>query len=258
MLVLGLLIYGVWILVAYLNVSRLVLLPTRLPETYPFQFDQAFQEVWLTDAKGEVHALYFPSSTEEVKGLILYFHGNADDLQRWGKHAGDFTGRGYDILMVDYPGFGKSVGKPSEQGLYRAAELAYSWAESRYEKEEIILYGRSMGSGPASYLATHHEAKSLMLETPFYSINDITHKRFPILFPMEIPFKVPVYENLANRTMEKAYIFQGTDDRIVPLSSAERLKPFLKTSDDFFLIPGGQHKNLARFDEYQTALDSLL
>ena len=58
--------------------------------------------------------------------------------------------------------------------------------------------------------------------------------------------------------MEKAYIFQGTDDRIVPLSSAERLKPFLKTSEDFFLIPGGKHKNLARFDEYQTALDSLL
>lgn len=258
MLLAGIFIYGLWLLVAYQNVSRLVLLPTRLPASYPFQFDQPFQETWMVDEKGGVHGLFFPTDHALKKGLILYFHGNADDLQRWGKHAGDFTSRGYDILMVDYPGFGKSTGKPSEKGLYRAAELAYTWAEGKYPKEDIILYGRSMGSGPASYLATHHKARSLMLETPFYSMNDITHKRFPLLFPLEIPFKVAVHENLANRTMEEAYIFQGTDDRVVPLRSAERLKPFLKQAEDFFLIKGGQHKNLSHFDTYQTALDKVL
>ena len=75
---------------------------------YWYEFKGDFEEMWFTpEANVKINALYFKTDSTKRKGLIVYFHGNADDLRRWGKHAVDFTKNDYDILMIDYRQFGK-------------------------------------------------------------------------------------------------------------------------------------------------------
>jgi len=249
--------YGLLILLSYIFQDKFVFLPTQLESDYRFSFEGNYSEIFLGDEDEKINGIFF-SSQGESNGLILYFHGNADDLQRWGMYSSDFTQLGYDILMIDYPGYGKSKGKPSEASFYKSADLAYAWASGRYASEKIIIYGRSIGCGPASYLATKKLSQKLILETPFYSMRDVVSRRFPAIFPYQLKNRFPVYEYLQQRKTEEAYIFQGTEDEIVPYASAVKLKPFLPDTTHFITIEGGKHKNLAEFPLYHDALREIL
>lgn len=251
------LVYGLIVLLSYVFQDKMVFLPTQLQAQYDFTFEEPYEEIFLGEGSEKVHGIFFPKQNKS-RGLILYFHGNADDLQRWGKYAPDFTRLGFEIMMIDYPGYGKSGGTPSEAAFYKSAELAYAWAVRRYAPTDIIIYGRSIGCGPASYLATQQEGQKLMLETPFYSMRDVVSRRFPAMFPYPLKNRFPVFEHLQNRKIEQAYIFQGTEDEIVPYASAIKLKPFLPDTSHFVTIEGGKHKNLAEFSDYQEALRAFL
>ena len=106
----------------------------KLTQDYIFKFDpdpkqEPFQEYFIQTDDGEtLNALLFKTKLRS-KGLILYFHGNADNLQRWGKYSVDFTRLGYDILMMDYRGYGKSTGKPTERDLYKDALTVLRWSD---------------------------------------------------------------------------------------------------------------------------------
>ena len=105
----------------YLFQEELIFQPKKLERNYTFHFNQPSQEYFIPTKDGEtLNALFFPSPTSS-KGFILYFHGNAGNLQRWGEYAVDFTRLGYDILMIDYRGYGKSTGSPDELKLYEDA-----------------------------------------------------------------------------------------------------------------------------------------
>ncbi|MEM6800613.1 MAG: alpha/beta hydrolase [Bacteroidota bacterium] len=251
------LLYGLIILLSHVFQDKMLFLPTRLSAQYNFEFEENFEEV-LLDRKGQLlDAVFFPQK-DSSRGLILYFHGNADDLQRWGRYAVDFTHLGFEVMMIDYPGYGKSEGKPSEKAFYESAKLAYDWAREKYTAEDIIIYGRSIGSGPASFLATQEDARMLILETPFYSMRDVLDRRFPTIFPFDLKHEFPVNQHLERRKMEEAYIFQGTEDETVPYASAIKLRPLLADESHFITIEGGKHKNLAEFEEFHTALEKIL
>ena len=190
--------------------------------------------------------------------VILYFHGNADNLSRWGQYAPELMAHGYDVIMIDYRGFGKSTGEATEQNMYSDAHLFYEYASQCYDKENIVLYGRSIGTGVVSELASNVCSKKVILETPFYSIEDIIDKRFPLLWvPGELHFK---FENgkKINQIVSPVHIVHGTKDRVVPLESALELKAHLKESDSFTIIEQGKHKNLSEFQQYHEFLSSIL
>ena len=224
-----------------------------------FAFDAMHREVFLDDPAGEaqIHGLFFPADGPSL-GLVLYFHGNSGNLQRWGKYATDFTRLQYDFFAVDYPGYGKSGGKPSEESFYRCAESAYKWAAGKYPENKIVLYGRSIGSAPASYLAAQFPARQLILETPFHSFGDLSRRNiFLKLFPVPPRQQFPVNEFLSQAGCAKA-LFHGTKDRVVPMASALRLKPLIEKPDNFIVIPGGKHRNLSEFPQYHNELQRLL
>jgi len=132
-----------------------------------FQFDQPFEEYFIKTPDGEtLNALLF-KSPNTPKGFILYFHGNAGNLQRWGNYAIDFTELDYDILMVEYRGYGKSTGTPSEVDFYADAQVVLDWAKANIPFSRLIIYGRSLGSGVATQLAIKNSPDLLILETPF-------------------------------------------------------------------------------------------
>lgn len=242
----------------YLLQRFIVFQPRRLPAGHVFAFDRPFEEIFITTGDGvKINALYFPTQLDR-RGTILYFHGNAGNLQRWGRYHTDFTNRGYDLLMIDYRGYGKSGGRPSEQGLYLDGEAAYRWLRKRVPPDQLLLYGRSLGSGVACYLAGRFEARMLLLETPFDSVTGALRKRFPFFFfPFRMKHDFPNHDHLKNAGMP-VYIFHGARDEIVPYASARRLEPLLDDPSCFTTIQKGMHKNLRRFAAYQRALDDIL
>ncbi len=252
-------IFASTLLVAfYMFQEKLIFQPTQLKADYAFKFNHTFQEFTIPTTDGEqINALLF-SPANASKGLILYFHGNAGNLQRWGEYAIDFTQLGYTVLMIDYRGYGKSTGTPGEKEFYQDANIVFTWARQHLSFTKIIFYGRSLGAAVASQLATQHTPNLLILETPFDELAGVVSaplkamlKWIPLRYQFSNKEHLPL---IACRKM----IFHGTNDWVVPLRSAEKLKPLLTPSDQFFLIDGGSHRNLREFDAYHKHLAEVL
>jgi uncharacterized protein len=252
----GVLVYLLLCVGFYLWQDKILFQPQSLTPDYSFSFAQPVKEYFIpTEDGNRLHALFFHSS-QPSRGLVLYFHGNADNLQRWGEYAIDFTNIGYDVLMLEYRGYGKSSGIPGKENFYSDAEWVQAWAQKNIPYSRLIIYGRSMGSAVASHLASVVTPDLLILETPFDEIKTV-HPLIRIfsLFPPRNNFSNK--ENISKVTCRKVLI-HGTSDWIVPLSSALRLKPLLTETDLFVVIEGGGHKNLRDFDLYhQTLIQAL-
>lgn len=234
----------------YLFQEKIVFQSVQLPNDYTFIFDQKFEEYNIPTADGEtLNALLFKTD-QPAKGLILYFHGNADNLQRWGNYAVDFTNLGYDILMTDYRGYGKSTGSPNEEVLYNDAQTILTWSRTNSKYDRLVIYGRSLGSAIASNLATTANPDLLILETPFEKLSGALY-----FFPSRYDF--PNNAFIPKVTCRKVLI-HGTDDWVVPLTSAAKLKPFFNTHDRFVIIEGASHNNLREFTEYHETLKEVL
>lgn len=239
--------------------KKAIFRPVRLAADYRFQFPEPFEEHYFATPDGQrLNGLFFPASGISGRGVVLYFHGNRDNLQRWGAMHRDFTALGYDFFAPDYRGYGKSTGEPEEKTLYADALLIYKWLRKKYAPEEIVLYGRSLGSGMACYLAAQVPVKMLILETPFDNIRGVltSHLRKNDL-PFEPAFEFPNHSFL-EKTTAPVLIIHGTRDRVVPYSSAARLKLCLKPGDEFVTIEGGSHNNLSSFEKYRERLQHWL
>ncbi|MFZ1806908.1 MAG: alpha/beta fold hydrolase [Cyclobacteriaceae bacterium] len=238
--------------------NKVIFQSTPTSHNYQFKFSQPFQEYFIETNDGvELDALLFKSSTPS-KGLIFYTHGNADNLQRWGTYAVDFTALGYDVLMYDYRGYGKSEGKSNPNNLYNDSFEVYNWAIQEFDPPKIILYGRSLGSTVASQLATKVSSDILILETPFAEFEDVVYWPLqPALYLFPNDLSLSNTQSLAKVTSPK-FIFHGTNDWVVPLSSAEKLIPLLDQPDNFIIIEGAGHKNIRDFELYHTQLKEIL
>lgn len=249
--------YSIIVSFFYSVQQKLIFRPDSLPKDHIFLFDNHYEELNLKHNNGEeINGLYFPS--EDSKAVIIYFHGNSKNLQHWGKYLPDVIDRGFDVLAIDYRGYGKSDGLASEENMYEDGLLAYNWAKNNFPDKELILWGRSLGTAVASHLSISNNAGKLILETPFYNMPELVKTRFPLfLIPVELKYKFPNDTNIANNNIT-TYIIQGTKDNIVPLKSAKKLQKILETDDHFFTIKGAGHKNLHEFNDYHSVLDEIL
>lgn len=193
-----------------------------------------------------------------ARGVVLYFHGNKKNISRYARHASCFTDKGYEVWMLDYPGYGKSTGKLTEQKLYDYALVFYKLARSRYRPSQIILYGKSLGTAIAAELAAVRDCRRLILEAPYYSLSSLASHYLPI-YPIRsmLHYRFPTNEYLPSVTAPIT-IFHGNRDGIIPYSQAQRLQPLLKPGDEFITIDGGSHNRLGDFPLFRRKLDSLL
>jgi uncharacterized protein len=234
--------------------DKMIFQSTKLNASHKFVFKQTCDEYFIkTPDSAQLNALHFKTE-KPCKGFVLYFHGNADNLQRWGKYAADFTDLGYDILMVDYRGYGKSTGKPNEKALYEDASTVWQWAKDKFQYDRWVIYGRSLGSAVATHLAQQVKPDILGLETPFANLR---FTRLARIMPLKLKYKFSNLNHLQGISCKK-YIFHGTRDWVVPLRSALQLKPLLSEQDAFIIIEKGGHKNLNEFELYRVKLAELL
>lgn len=239
--------------------EKILFHPTTINSDSAYHFSEPFTEeniFW--DAQTKFNLVRFSVPDSLKKGLVIYFHGNRDNITRYALFAKNFTKNGYEVWMPDYPGFGKSTGELTEQILYDEALQVYKMARIQYQPEQIILYGKSIGTGIAAELASVRDCKRLILETPYYSITSLT-RTLAWMYPLELllHFSFPTHTYLSKVTAPIS-IFQGTADFVVPYFNAKRLQKKLKPRDEFITLIGGSHHNLNTFPLMQKKLDSLL
>ena len=242
----------------YFLQEKFIFLPTKLERDYTYEFTQPFEELFLTTADGaELNGIHF--TLDNPKGIIVYYHGNAGDLARWGEIGSYFLQFGYEVLIMDYRTYGKSTGTLSEEALLQDAVLFYEKAKATFSEEEIIIYGRSLGTSMASYVAAHNSPSKLILETPFYSLEDLVGERFPYI-PLKslLRYKFRTNDFLSDVSCPVT-IVHGTEDSIVPYESGEKLfKTLPGKQGTLITVPGGEHNDLINFREYREAIQTLL
>ena len=245
--------------------EKVVFLPVPLNPQHEFCFDVDFDEyLWDTPFEGKINVLHF--KIEKTKGIILYFHGNADNLHRWGKIAAEFTNFGYDVLAMDYRGYGKSTGPRNEKFLYADAQFLYDFAKQHYGEENIIVYGRSLGGAFAVKTGAENHPKAVILEATFYNLQDIANRWLPVKVTDKVSTRMTYHflsnENIMNIS-SPLYHLHGTKDNIVPISSGKKLfKVFAdhhpSIPKKFIEIEGGNHDDLAKFQEYTDEMTEIL
>ena len=253
------LVYSTIGIALYYLQEKFIFHPKKLSSSYIYQFDVPFEEVNIPfNEKDTVNMIKFFPKDSVRRGVVVYYHGNKENIGRYAKFADNFTKHGYEVWMEDYPGFGKSTGRLTEKKLYEQGLQIQKMAASKYGKDSIILYGKSLGTGIAAYVASASNCKRLILETPYYSIPALFSSFAPI-YPTSYmsTYKIPTHEFLED-VKYPVTIFHGTNDGVIPYSCAARLKKVLKPTDEFIIIKNGTHHNLNEFPLFRQKLDSLL
>lgn len=252
-------VYVIICVVAYKVQEYFIFKPEKLDENFQFRYDEPFEELFFEPEKGvKINALRFHHAGS--KGLVIYFHGNTRSIKGWAKYAWDFSQHGYDVLMVDYRGFGKSIGKRSEDALKNDFQHVYAKMRSKYgyKEENIIIYGRSLGSGFACKLASQNKPKILILDAPYYSFSYLMNRFLPFL-PISMILRFRIRTDLWIRYVRcPIFIIHGTKDWLIPYRSSVRLSKLVPLTSRLVPIYGGGHNNLPSFPEYHTKLGEIL
>jgi len=260
-----LLVYGSLGIAIYYLQDAILYHPVSLPQGYIYPFKAPYKEINIPyDSLSNINIIRFTvpaspgSPAPAPKGVVLYLHGNRDNIGRYEKFAPNFTKNGYEVWMMDYAGYGKSTGPVSEQRLYDYAEQLYKLAKAHFAADSITIYGKSLGTGVAAWLASRKNCKQLVLETPYYSMTSLAGYYFPI-YPVGrmIHCKIPTFQYL-QKVIVPVTILHGSSDWTIPHRNARRLSEFLKPGDAFITIPGGGHNNLNDYPLFHEKLDSLL
>jgi fermentation-respiration switch protein FrsA (DUF1100 family) len=224
---------------------------------YVYDFDYPFEEkFYKTPHKGNIHTLKFKA--KDAKGLVFYLHGNAGSLRDWGWIYADFVKKDYDVFVIDYRSYGKSTGPINEANIHSDVAFIYKEVKKEYAENTIVVYGRSIGTGMAAKLAASYTPKAIVLESPYYSIKDVAKKMAPI-FPLEIllKYKFNSYAYLSDAT-SPIYIIHGTNDKVIPFLSGEKLYQLHEDKITFYKVEGGQHNDLSNHPEFEALLDEVL
>ena len=241
--------------------ERFIFIRFPIADRYRFRFRQPFEEHWITAGDGaRLHALRFKAA--KARGLILYFHGNTGTLRRWGKRAPFFTSMGFDVLMPDHRGYGKSRGRLSEEAFIADAQAWFRYACTLVPEQRIVVYGRSLGSAMAVPVAAQHEPAALLLETPFADLYEVARHYLAIL-PYRLLLRYRFRNDRAIRRVRcPVHVFHGKRDTLVPYASALRLYAAIPSHvrRAMHSFKRGGHSDLARFPrfrrEVRQALDS--
>lgn len=247
-------IYIVAGILLYFFQDLLLFHPVPKTKDYQYQFSHDFKELNIPVGDRNLNIIRFRPGGA-IKGVVIFFHGNMKNVEHYKKYPEFFISENYEVWMPDYPGFGKSTGERTEENIYSDARLVYDSAIKT--SNNIIIYGKSIGTGVASYLASIKPCQRLVLETPYYNIDALAESFVPF-YPVAAMsrYSFPVNQYL-HSTEAPVTIFHGTNDEVVPFSHSLRL---LKENDhaELVRIEKGRHNNLASFPIFVSKLDSLL
>lgn len=242
-----LLIYLGLMALIYFRQGSMVFLPEidRDYRASPTDIGLPFTPLKLTTADGEnLDGWFVPAGTKrEARGLVVFFHGNAGNIAHRLDYLRMFHDLGLETLIMDYRGYGKSSGSPSEQGTYRDAEAAWLHATQvlGFPAGRIVLFGESLGGGVAAQLAAKTHPAALVLASTFTSVPDLGAELYPLL-PIHWLAHIR-YDSLA-RLEEIAcplLVIHSRNDDIIPYTHGRRLFEAARPPKQFLEVEGGHN-----------------
>lgn len=242
----------------YFIQDRLIFKPEKLSKDFIFQYENQVVEEYNFQLRDDVliNGLHF--KTENPKGVVFYLKGNSRSIKGWGKFAVDFTLHGWDVIMMDYRGFGKSKGKRTQQTMKDDALLIYDKIKEKVEEKYIIIYGRSLGTGLATKVASMNDPRMLILACPYYSMSNNVKRYMPFLpTGLVMRFSMPTYKWM-KYVKCPIKLVHGTNDRVIPMKSSVRLSKINPKLTRLYPIIGGGHKNLHNYEGYHRSLKEIL
>ena len=244
--------YLIFLVILTLFQRKFIYFPYKLDKEFEFpQYVSQLEEVFITCENGNIiNGLYAPG--KDTFPTLLIFHGNAGNITHRDIILQGFNRLGYAVLLIDYHGYGKSEGTPSEMNLYLDGRASLEWLskEKKVKPAEIVLFGKSLGSGVAVELATKNPFKGLILESPFTSIASVARSHFPYkFFPVNL-LLIDKFDNAAkiHRVDSPLLITHGTEDTIVDKKEGEKLFKQANMPKQLYLIEGADHNNMQYFN----------
>jgi pimeloyl-ACP methyl ester carboxylesterase len=228
----------------FLFQSRLVFYPeigremVVSPQTYGLKFEPAD----IRTADGETLSAWWVPA-DEPRGTMLFFHGNAGNISHRLDYLLLFNRLRFNTLILDYRGYGKSTGSPSEEGTYRDAEAAWDYlrAARSVQPQNLVIVGESLGGAVASWLAAKVGPRAIVLLSTFTSVNDLGAQIYWFL-PVRLISRLG-YDNAENLKRIKAPVFiaHSRDDDIIPFSHGKRLFEGAAEPKVFLEMRGGHN-----------------
>lgn len=198
------------------------------------------EDVAISVGDAVVNGWYLPP--QPGKPLILYYKGNAHSFSSESERFQAFASAGYGFLAFDYRGFPASPGTLSEANILADAIAAYDWVAQK--GHPIVIWGWSLGSGPATYVASQRDALALLLETPFLSAVSVAAERYPILPVNWVMLDQFRSNEWIKDVAEPVMVAHGKADTTIAVSNGERLYELAPNKDELWIVPGANHNEL--------------
>ena len=241
----------------YFFQHRFFFQPEKLSPDFKFAYDHLKAEEKTVETEPGVKINYLHFQVPNPKGVVIYLKGNTKSIKGWGKFAIDFTRLGYEVVMMDYRGFGKSTGKRTSEGMKRDSQFIYDIVKEEFTEDKIVLYGRSLGAGFAARLAARNNPRLLILTSPLYSLLRTIHRYLPFM-----PAKPFLRYNMATFQYLKEVrcpikIIHGSDDRLVPINTAVDLSEINPELTRLYVILRAGHIDIHQFEEYHRVMEEI-
>jgi pimeloyl-ACP methyl ester carboxylesterase len=249
------LLYAVAVGALWLRQEKLLFQPEVLDPAYPLATDPDVREAFVErpDARLSMLELRLP----EPRGVVFYLHGNGGSLRGWFVNRDFWRRTGYDLVMIDYRGYGKSTGRiEAEAQLHEDVAAAWQVVAPRYQGRRVVLFGRSLGTGLAARLAARIQPDLTILASPYRSLEALAREHYPWV-PSAV-LRYPLRTDLSiGQITGPVLLLHGERDTLIPPSHSEALLERAPTAR-LVRIPGAGHADLQEFDRYLAAITDAL
>ncbi|MEX2525472.1 MAG: alpha/beta hydrolase [Gammaproteobacteria bacterium] len=250
---------GTWLglsLLLYVFQDRFVYYPFKSLAFTPDRIGLEYEEVYLETEDGEqLHAWFIPA--ENADTTLLFFHGNAGNISHRLDSIRIFHEMGMNVFIFDYRGYGKSSGRPSEEGTYRDARAAWEYLTGNrgIPPDRIVLFGRSLGAAVAAWLARQTAPAALILESAFTSVRAMGKKLYPYL-PVGLLTRIryPTLDYIRD-TATPILVIHSREDEIIPFEFGQQLHAAADGRSELLSIKGGHNDGfLVSGDHYRRGI----
>lgn len=228
--------------------KQMIYYPSKYPEGFwePERFGVSVEDCWFTADDGtRLHGWYAKGTESNLDLTLLWYHGNAGNITHRLENMRDLLGLGVNVFIIDYRGYGKSDGDPDEPGIYKDGIAAYDYLidEKDLTKDNIVLFGRSLGAAVAVEVATKRDVRGMILESAFTDAKAMAR----IIMPF-VPVGAVISSKFDSvgkiKDIHIPVLFtHGDRDSIVPIDLGKKLFEAANEPKYFYTIEGADHND---------------
>ncbi|MDQ3142953.1 MAG: alpha/beta fold hydrolase [Bacteroidota bacterium] len=254
-----LMLYIVGVFYIYIFIDQITFSPTRLAKSHVYDIPFPHENFKISHPNHDsFEVFYFINQSPIKKGVVIFFYGAQKNAAYWSDHVQDFTSRGFDVMMPEYRGFGRSSGSPSEINWYEDALASFSWLKDQTREDSIIIYGYGLGSVASVYVGSLSSTRLILLENPVYGLREWISAKFPSLWlSFELKYDFNLYEYLPH-CASPVYIVRSSNSKECTEEEALALKKLLSDESRYINFNIPKDKKLRDSEEFQNFLDQII